>query len=100
MNTSRIHLRPAIYTLVATAAGLLGGSAHGAPTHAIVIDGLFADWNGVPSYLDPLNDETLDWHGVPPAPWRKIPTIPTSMCWSTNSRTMSTTCTRTFARAE
>jgi hypothetical protein len=76
MNASRINFRPAIYSLLATAAGLLAGSAAGAPTHHIVVDGLFADWNAVPSYLDPLNDETLDWHGAPPPPLAENPDHP------------------------
>jgi len=51
-------------------------AAYGAVPHPIVVDGSFSDWSTVPSYFDPLNDETLDWHGVPPAPLAENPDHP------------------------
>ncbi|MEX2306104.1 MAG: hypothetical protein WD738_00830 [Pirellulales bacterium] len=75
MCSKCIHSWPAIYTLVAVAGGLFGGPVRGAPPHNITVDGLFADWNAVPSYLDPVDDETQDWHGDPPAPLANHPDV-------------------------
>ena len=76
MNIARNHLRTSIDTLVGLTVLLIGGALRGAPVEHIVIDGSFADWNVVPSYLDPLNDENEDYHGDPPPPLSENPDYP------------------------
>jgi hypothetical protein len=76
VSRARILSIMAICTGIAPMAGALGGAVHGAPVQQIVVDGSFADWNVVPSYSDPLNDETLDWHGAPPPPLAENPDHP------------------------
>lgn len=51
-------------------------AGYAAAPHSIVVDGIFDDWATVPSYFDPVNDETLDWHGPPPAPLAENPDHP------------------------
>jgi hypothetical protein len=56
--------------------GLLGGAVYGAPVQHIVVDGSFADWNVVPSYLEFVNDENEDYHDAPPPPLSENPQYP------------------------
>lgn len=70
------NMRRAFYPVVVIGVGIFGAAACAAPVQQIVVDGSFADWSVVPSYSDPLNDETLDWHGVPPAPLADNPDHP------------------------
>jgi hypothetical protein len=67
---------PKNHTLICLIACGFGAAAHGAAPQSIVVDGLFDDWAAVPSYFDPMNDETLDWHGAPPAPLAENPDHP------------------------
>ncbi len=76
MSGTREFLRRTFYPLTAMAFGWLGGAVIGAPIQHIEIDGSFDDWIALPSYSDPLNDETLDWHGAPPAPLAENPDHP------------------------
>jgi hypothetical protein len=76
MSVERIHLRWSIFAPVALWISVFGNAARGASVEHIVIDGSFADWNGVPSYLDPLNDENEDYHGDPPPPLSENPDYP------------------------
>lgn len=57
MSRAHIHSLPANCAVVALAAGLFAGALRGEPVRNIVVDGSFADWNGVPSYFDPQNDQ-------------------------------------------
>ncbi len=50
-------LRQAKCALAVIGVAVLCGVVAGAPVQQIVVDGSFADWNAVPSYFDPLNDQ-------------------------------------------
>lgn len=76
MNHSLICSKWTRYTLAAFVLGAFGMVSHGAAPHQIVVDGSFSDWSSVPSYFDPVNDETVDWHGDPPAPLYDPPAYP------------------------
>lgn len=68
MKIVPIDSKRTICLFIVIAVGVLGAVTHGAPVQQIVVDGSFDDWDAVPSYLDPADDETQDWHGDPPAP--------------------------------
>jgi hypothetical protein len=76
MGSGFIRSKLAGFASVFFAIVALDGVVQAAAPHSIAIDGSFSDWNAVPSYLDPVNDETLDWHGDPPPPLYENPDHP------------------------
>jgi hypothetical protein len=57
MHSPSIHCHLAKLALQSTLVGILGSAAVAAPTTQITIDGSFDDWNAVPSYFDPADDQ-------------------------------------------
>jgi hypothetical protein len=57
MYSANEFLRQTVFMLVAIGIGKLSGVVIGAPVQQIGIDGSFADWNVVPSYYDPQDDQ-------------------------------------------
>src|SRR5262245_1068969 len=57
MSSANEFLRQTVFFLVAIGIGMVSGVVIGAPVQQIGIDGSFADWNVVPSYYDPQDDQ-------------------------------------------